>query len=143
MKKGYEVCPYCANEVKEWSIKCQYCHEFLRDNEKVDEKEIIQWVKQTRIENNAKKWSPRRKWWLTLMLILPVIIVIWILISFVFWFVGRGAYEPWFSGYLSDSSLLGTIRNVINRFLWMFSIIWIIWFIPWLIMFLIPDKDYN
>ena len=29
MKKGYMKCPFCANEIKEWAIKCQFCEEFL------------------------------------------------------------------------------------------------------------------
>lgn len=25
-------CPFCANEIKDWAIKCQYCQEFIWDN---------------------------------------------------------------------------------------------------------------
>lgn len=37
MKKWYKICPYCANEIKEAAIKCQYCWEFLKKNEKMKE----------------------------------------------------------------------------------------------------------
>ena len=29
MKKTYIKCPFCANEIKEWTIKCPHCEEFL------------------------------------------------------------------------------------------------------------------
>ena len=59
MKKGYIECPFCANEIKEWAKKCQYCKEFLINstwkdvygkNEKTYDKinitnECINWIK--------------------------------------------------------------------------------------------------
>jgi len=38
MKKWYKLCPFCANEIKEWAIKCRYCKEFLNENE-INEKQ--------------------------------------------------------------------------------------------------------
>ena len=37
MKKWYKLCPYCANEIKEAAIKCQYCWEFLKKEERNEE----------------------------------------------------------------------------------------------------------
>lgn len=33
MKKWFKECPFCANEIKEKAIKCQYCWEFLPKEE--------------------------------------------------------------------------------------------------------------
>ena len=40
MKKWYKLCPFCANEIKEKAIKCQYCWEFLNNEEETKGKGI-------------------------------------------------------------------------------------------------------
>ena len=42
MKKWFKECPFCANEIREEAIKCQYCHEFL--NEKKENKDEVNWA---------------------------------------------------------------------------------------------------
>ena len=39
MKKGYKECPFCANEIKEKAIKCQFCWEFLNSKKETKWKE--------------------------------------------------------------------------------------------------------
>ena len=41
MKKWFKECPFCANEIKEKAIKCQYCWEFLPKEEKESPKEKV------------------------------------------------------------------------------------------------------
>lgn len=43
MKKGYKICPFCANEIINGAIKCQYCKEFL--NKKESKKSSSKWRK--------------------------------------------------------------------------------------------------
>lgn len=38
MKKWFKECPFCANEIKEKAIKCQYCWEFLPEEKKEEPK---------------------------------------------------------------------------------------------------------
>ena len=48
MKKWYKLCPFCANEIKEWAIKCMYCKEMLDVDGKIDSK-------------TERKESPKKK----------------------------------------------------------------------------------
>lgn len=40
MKKWYKLCPYCANEIKNAAVKCQYCGESLKIEEKKENKNL-------------------------------------------------------------------------------------------------------
>lgn len=160
MKEGYETCPYCANEIRKWAIKCQYCHEFLRD-ESWNVKEINNLSDQSREVNRVKKWSKRRKWWLFLVLIEPIIMVIWLVVSVIFWSINNtvSAQYDWYwssnywNYYWYDSydyydnyrsaSLLDTIKSAINWLLWILSTLWLIGFVPWVLMLAKPDTDYD
>lgn len=48
MKKWYKLCPFCANEIKEWAKKCQYCKEFL------DVKNVLTMTKGISTEKKVK-----------------------------------------------------------------------------------------
>lgn len=62
MKKWYKLCPYCANEIRSWAIKCQHCHEDLQKSFEEDTAKEIKKVKKTENEDensiNKIKESP-------------------------------------------------------------------------------------
>ena len=38
-------CPFCANDIKEWAIKCPYCEEFIKREEDEKDKKMIKNMK--------------------------------------------------------------------------------------------------
>ena len=76
MKKWYKLCPFCANEVKEWAIKCQYCHEFINTktengNNESDIEEVKNWIKTS--SNWNELWYKNFRIWFIILFIIPVI----------------------------------------------------------------------
>ena len=41
MKKWFKECPFCANEIREKAVKCQYCWEFLPEEKKEEPKKRV------------------------------------------------------------------------------------------------------
>lgn len=58
MKKGYKECPFCANEIKEKAIKCQYCWEFLQEAKEEPKKGS---KKETKEINNQKEITKKKE----------------------------------------------------------------------------------
>ena len=71
MKKWFKECPFCANEIREWAIKCQYCKEFLTIKDNIENHVIY--------DNNEKdisSWKSNKKRNLILWIIVFVFLLI-------------------------------------------------------------------
>lgn len=90
MKQGYKECPYCANSIKEWALKCQYCWMFF--NETTD-----------KIKNEYNKTS----------IPLYVKIIIWAVI-FIFWAI-LISNKPNSSGVISyNDAMIDCVSDCYN-----------------------------
>ena len=103
MKKWYIKCPFCANEIKQWAQKCQYCKEYL-DSSKSDGDNVVAKIKDTDPTNNSFWYKFFRKdldlsskrWHRLFKIIWILTVIIWCII--VFWYVSDEypSYEPYF-----------------------------------------------
>lgn len=102
------------------------------------------WVREwctNEIFQNSLSESVRRKRrlrWRILALNLPIIGIVWLLVSIIFrllWVVAIGAYDSW--SYWTP--LIEVIKSFINRMLWILALLWIPWTVIWIIM-LIKNK---
>ncbi len=59
MKKWYKLCPFCANEIKEQAIKCQFCNEWLNKDLKGVNK--IQETQEVVVKNEVQKTKQNKK----------------------------------------------------------------------------------
>lgn len=112
-KSGTKTCPYCANEIKEKAIKCQYCWEFLPKEEKEDEHVIS---RKEGINESSFKWSK-----------LPIIkawnwVKIWCIIVFIR--LGLAFLSWMFEWGLEDSEVFAGIDVLISLFSIIMIIVW-------------------
>lgn len=90
VKKETKECPFCMNNLDADSTVCPFCDEPFDDLDKVE------YVGKT--VNRVTKWSKRKKWGLILMLVVPAIMVIWLIVSTIFWLINAstvGAYNTY------------------------------------------------
>lgn len=70
------------------------------------------------------------RWFVKITLSLLMIWIVWFLVAFIFWFIGTVASAEallvetptWW-----DTSLIGAIKTIINRFLWLLTLCTLLW----------------
>ena len=107
-------CKYCWEQVQDSAKKCRFCDEWLDNSQKGNS------VQHKSNEYKRSNFRPR-----TLALSLPILSVIWLLVSIIFWIIGLTATWgiDWWTYWATYwdiywDTLIITIKTFINRLLW-------------------------
>lgn len=120
-EKEIKICPYCANEIKAWAKKCMYCKENL--------------IEKVEFDNNGEikqaKNKTKRVWGRILALSIPIIWIVWLIVSMIFYFITVNGGE---------SELIFIVRKAINWILWFLCFLSFFFTIRWIIILCKPSS---
>lgn len=115
-KNDIKLCPYCANEIKTWDKKCKSCKESLVKKKEFNNENV-------EIQQGSNK--TKRIWWRILALSIPIVCTIWLILSMIFRLINA-------SGWWSEITV--TIKNFLNRILWILAVFSLFFTIRWIII---------